>query len=81
MLLRAGCTSAFRLYHALGVSIKDVGRLLWLTGDSYVNFYADGLQSDDRLRYASYQYRASMPSGWNDRVTSLRVLDPGVACP
>jgi hypothetical protein len=55
--------------------------LLWLTGDSYVNFYADGLQSDERLRYASYQYRASMPSGWNDRVTSLRVLDPGVACP
>jgi hypothetical protein len=53
----------------------------FITGDSYVNFYADGLQTGERLRYASYQSRASMPSGWNDRITSLCVLGPGVACP
>jgi hypothetical protein len=53
----------------------------FITGDSYVNFYEGGLQSGSRLRYASYQSRASMPSGWNDRVTSLCVLGPGVACP
>lgn len=53
----------------------------FITGDSYVNFYEGGLQTGARLRYASFQSRGSMPSGWNDRVTSLCVLGPGVACP
>jgi hypothetical protein len=48
----------------------------FITGQYYVNFYEHATAGGERLRYASHQYRASMPSGWNDRVSSLCVLGP-----
>jgi hypothetical protein len=51
------------------------------TGAHYVNFYENTLMGGAKLRYASFQSRAAMPSGWNDRVSSLCLLGPNSPCP
>jgi hypothetical protein len=51
------------------------------TGSQYVNFYEHKNLGGQRLRYASNQSRASMPSGWNDRVSSVCLWSAGNSCP
>ena len=51
------------------------------TGQYYVNFYEHKDFGGQKLRYASYQSRASMPSGWNDRVSSVCIWNTGNTCP
>jgi hypothetical protein len=53
------------------------------TGAFYVNFYDANYPTatGDKLRYASYQWRSSMPYGWNDRVSSICLWGPTVSCP
>jgi hypothetical protein len=51
------------------------------TGQYYVNFYEHSFLYGAKLRYASYQSRSFMPSGWDDRVSSLCLWGPTVSCP
>ena len=43
----------------------------FITGEHVVHFYEHDTWRGERLRYAPYQSRAYMPSGWNDRISSL----------
>jgi hypothetical protein len=53
----------------------------FITGSQYVNFYEHSYMSGAKLRYASYQWRPNMPSGWNDRISSICLHGPTYTCP
>jgi hypothetical protein len=70
----------YPLYSYLSYPTWDDRISSFKTGQFYVDFYEHNNAGGEQIRYAPWQERPTMRTGWNDRVSSICIHGPNILC-